>query len=102
MNLTHIEKAKTYNENKVVQPPFVEGDQVLFLKQKSLSSQAKLEPRWTGPMTVKKRLERASYLLTDVFGHEHTGHLDQLKIFVPEKLGESTLLEFHGPTFLSL
>jgi hypothetical protein len=34
MNAAHLAKAKNHNENKVVQPHSIVGDQVLFLKQK--------------------------------------------------------------------
>jgi len=101
MNKLHTQRAKTFNEDKNARPSFSEGDQVWVLKPKSLSSQSKLEPRWNGPMTVQKRLGNSSYSLMDLYGDKHSAHLDQMKPFTDDLLGEKTFLEFHGPSHFS-
>ena len=98
MSTLHMKNAITFNEDKTTRPYFSPGDQVWLLKPKSLSSQSKLEPRWTGPMTVQQRLGNSCYSLIDLYRDTHAAHLDQIKIFKDNLVGERTLLEFQGPT----
>jgi hypothetical protein len=82
LNLVHEAEALRINRLRGARVPFKVGDKVLLLKPKSLSSQAKLEARWVGPMTISDRKGLSSFAVRDLRGGEHDAHMDQLRPFI--------------------
>ena len=68
LNAKHLLAAEQVNKGRKARADFAVGDKVWLLKPKSLSSQAKLEARWVGPMRVVHRLGRSSYSVVDYMG----------------------------------
>ena len=64
-------------------------------KQPTRSSQAKLESRWLGPMTIIKRVSARCYDVKDSHGTTHNVHIEDLKPYINmEPQGPGTLLIF--------
>ena len=61
MNEVHKHEMEILNKKRKVRDPFQEGDKVWVRKPPSLSSQAKLETRWSGPMKIIQRRGESSY-----------------------------------------
>ena len=75
------------NQAKTPREPFEVGDLVWLARAPSLSSEAKVEPRWTGPLEISKRTGERSYEVLDKKGVSTMAHVDQLKKYFT--LGES-------------
>lgn len=86
----HAQEYARINAQRKAKCAFAVGAQVWVLKPATLSSQAKLQPRWKGPVTVVDRQGEATYVVQDAQGHTLQVHLDQLKPFVPPWEGSSS------------
>ena len=82
----HSTSAALSNAAKRDREPFEVGSLVWVLKPDTLSSTAKIEPRWRGPLKVLERCGERSYVVGDSKGGKLAVHVDQLKIYHP--LGE--------------
>ena len=82
MNEAHRVEQERINSKKKTREPFQEGDKVWVRKTPSLSSSAKLEAKWRGPMKITQRRGESSYQVVDVRETFFDVHMDQLKPFV--------------------
>ena len=73
---------------------YQKGDRVLLHNTKLMSQwSGKLEPKWTGPFTVQKKLTKGSYLIKNKFGKTLSTpiHSDRLKIY-KERMSEPMIV----------
>ena len=82
----HEEDTTRINQGKQAREDYHLGDLVWVLKPASLSTQAKVEPRWRGPLQILQKQGHHSYLLRDKKGDTLAAHVDQLKPYLT--LGE--------------
>lgn len=75
----HEQQAHRFNSAKKEKSPYKIGERVWVLKLPRLSSTAKLEPRWKGPMQGLQRHGANSYTVIDLRGGTLGVHVDQLK-----------------------
>ena len=95
LNSLHVTDAQMVNKERKQRKGFNVGDKVWLLKPRVLSSLARVEARWTGPMEVVQQVGMSSYCVEDVYGTQTDAHLDQLKAYVMEERDEAgTQLEF--------
>lgn len=75
------------------------GDLVWTLKPATLESQAKLEPRWNGPLVITFRLGQHTYVVRDRRGLPLTVFIDQLKPYLSTgDVEELDGLPLHDPS----
>ena len=82
----HQAQAAARNATQVERESYQIGDLVWVLKSHTMSSQAKLEPIWRGPLKIHQRTGHHSYVVQDKAGACLSVHVDWLKPYVP--LGE--------------
>ena len=68
LNGLHAQQNEAVNKKRTKRPAFGEGDMVWVLRAPTMSSSAKLEPRWKGPMKVTQRRGESSYEVVDPMG----------------------------------
>ena len=96
LNKQHEMEMAARNSKRKSRKPFKEGDQVWLMRPPSLSTAAKLQGRWRGPMKVVQRRGESNYQVVDSQGRFHDAHMDQLCPFVRDEwddVGGFTIFE---------
>ena len=84
LNHLHSQQMEAINKRRKAKQDFKVGDKVWVLKPPTKDVNAKLEPRWKGPLTIQQRQGHYSYVAKDKRGNIQQVHLDQLKAYVED------------------
>ena len=95
IKLSQEKSQKQHRDKKMKKEIFYqEGDKVLLYDSR-LDKQwsGKFDKRWKGPFTVKKRLDKGSYILANEFGNlKEPIHSDRLKLFRSRETWEPMIM----------